>query len=298
MGGAVLRHLVADGVEVRALARSEAAADVVADLGATPVRGELSDRRRLRVAMAGSDVVYHVAGVNAMCLRRANAMFLTNVAGTRDVVTAAAEADVCRVVVTSSVTAGGPITSAYARSKQLGEAAGFAAGRERGIDVVAVRPSSVQGPGRVEGSAALLLYLLRARRPLLVETSVSIVDVDDCAESHLGAARRGEPGRAYVVSSGTVAGSEIAKLLAEAVGRDVQPRVIPRAVAIVLGYPPAVLGDLWPGDTLLCREALATILTDHQHDGAPAARALGFSYRPVGVTLARAARWYERSGLI
>lgn len=298
MGGAVLRHLVADGVEVRALARTGAAAATVADLGATPVRGDLSDTEALRAAMVGCEIVYHAGGVNAMCRRSTRAMFLTNVVGTRDVIAAAADAGVGRVVATSSVTAAGSTTSAYARSKRLGEAAGFAIGRDRGIEVVAVRPSSVQGPGRVEGSARLLLYLLRTRRPFLVETTISIVDVDDCAESHLRAAQRGKSGQAYVVSGGSVTTSEVALLLAEAVGREVRPRVIPRGIAAVLGYVPAVAGDLWPGDSLLCREALATLLSDHRHDGASAARALGFSYRPVGATLARAAQWYQRAGLV
>jgi hypothetical protein len=100
------------------------------------------------------------------------------------------------------------------------------------------------------------------------------------------------------VSGGTVTTTEVAILLANAIGKDVRPRAIPPSVASVLAYLPAVVGELWPGDTLLCREGVATLLAPHRHDGAPAARELGFSYRPVGATLARAAQWYQRSGMI
>jgi dihydroflavonol-4-reductase len=271
---------------------------VVSDLGATPVLGDLTDVQLLRSAMAEAQVVYHAAGVNALCPRSPKEMFLTNVVGTRHVVDAAADAGVGRVVLTSSVSAGEPITSAYGLSKTLGEVAGFERGETRGVEVVAVRPASVQGPGRVDGSARLLLYLLRTQRPWIVEATISIVDVDDCAESHLRAAQRGEPGRAYVVSSGTVGTSEVAALLSDAVGREVRPRSISREAAFLLGFLPAMIGDVWPGGAPLCREALKTMLAPHRHDGLPAARTLGFSYRPVGATLARAAEWYQRAGLI
>lgn len=270
----------------------------VEELGASPILVELTNRDAMREAMAGCSVGFHAAGVNTMCARDVREMFLVNVAGTRRVVEAAAEAGVSRVVLTSSVTAGGPITSAYARSKQLGEAAGFAAAAEQAIEVVAVRPASVQGPGRTEGSAQLLIYLLRSRRPWVVDAAFSIVDVDDCAESHLRAAQRGEPGVAYVVSGGTVTSREIAALLADAVGREAHPRVVPGRVAAMVGFLPAIVGDLWPGDAPFCREALATMVIDHRHDGTVAARELGFAYRSVGATLARAAHWYESVGLL
>jgi dihydroflavonol-4-reductase len=270
----------------------------VEELGATPIPVELTNRDAMRDVMAGCSVGFHVAGVNTMCPRRVGEMFLVNVAGTRRVVEAAARAGVSRVVLTSSVTAGGSMTSAYARSKQLGEAAGFAAAEKHNIEAVAVRPASVQGPGRTEGSARLLIYLLRSPRPWVVDARFSIVDVDDCAESHLRAAQRGEPGAAYVVSGGTVTSREIAVLLADAVGREAHIRVVPRRVAALIGFLPALVGDLWPGDAPFCREALATVLTDHRHDGALAARELGFAYRPVGATLARAAHWYDSVGLL
>jgi len=298
VGGAILRHLVAEGREVRSLARSDRAAAAVADLGGIPIRGDLNGRDTLRDAMEGTDVAYHVAGVNAMCRRNNGEMFRSNVAGTRWMVEAAADAGVQRVILTSSVTAAGPGRSAYARSKGLGEVVGFATGRKRGIEVVAVRPSSVQGPGRTEGSARLLLYLLRSRHPVLVETLISIVDIDDCAESHLRAARLGEDGRSYVISGGTMSTVHMATLLAESVGRQAEFRVIPRRLAALMGMVPALIGDLWPGDAPICREALATLLADHHHDGGPAARALDFTYRPVGATLARAAQWYLTVGMI
>ena len=196
MGGALLRGLVKDGREIRALARSiQATASVQAD-GGVPVRGDLFDEGVLVGGMHGCDTVFHVAGVNAMCLRDPNAMLRTNVDGSASVLQAASRAGVPRVVFTSSAaTIGEPrgvvgtedaphrgtFLSAYERSKFLAERRVLELGTELGVDVVCVNPSSVQGPGRT-GVPRLLIGLVNARLPWSIGPFLSIVDVDDCTK--------------------------------------------------------------------------------------------------------------------
>src|ERR1700722_14204550 len=85
LGRAIVGDLVAAGRPVRALTRSDAAAQRPVDLGAEPVRGALRDQASLEAAFAGCDAVYHVAGVNAFCLPDPRPMFEVNVAGSRAV---------------------------------------------------------------------------------------------------------------------------------------------------------------------------------------------------------------------
>ena len=63
------------------------------------------DPASLRRAMDGCARVFHAAGVNAMCLRDPRPMLRANVEGTSNVVRAAADAGVGRVVYTSSAAA-------------------------------------------------------------------------------------------------------------------------------------------------------------------------------------------------
>jgi nucleoside-diphosphate-sugar epimerase len=63
VGGRLIRGLVAQGFQVRALARSRSSIAVVENLGAVPVEGELNDREALRKGVSGSDVVFHVAAM-------------------------------------------------------------------------------------------------------------------------------------------------------------------------------------------------------------------------------------------
>ena len=92
-----------------------------------------------------------------------------NVGGTEAVVRAAARAGVRRVVMTSSAASigephgdvghegtehRGSYLSVYDRSKHEGELAAFAAGARLGVEVVALNPSSVQGPGARPATAS------------------------------------------------------------------------------------------------------------------------------------------------
>ena len=58
-----------------------------------------------------------------------------------------------------------------------------------GLDVVVVNPSSVQGPGRSTGTGKILLDLVAGRLSTVVDTRISIVDIDDCARGHVLAQR-------------------------------------------------------------------------------------------------------------
>src|SRR5207245_335459 len=145
VGSAVVRHLVGSGREVRALARSDAAAGVVAAAGARPVRGHLFDLEALLTGMRGCSTVFHVAGLSSACPRDPAPMIRTNVDGAGNVVRSAAAAGVGRVVHTSSAaTIGeasgaigredsphrGSFLSPYERSKFLGERKVLGLGRD------------------------------------------------------------------------------------------------------------------------------------------------------------------------
>jgi dihydroflavonol-4-reductase len=312
VGGAVIRALVAEGEIVRALARSAGAAAAVGALGAEPVAGDLTDRAVLADAMDGCDVIYHVAGVNRMCPRDPTELDATNIGGAVTAVEAAADARVERLVLTSSSAAigepegtvgtedsvhRGRFLSRYERSKYLGEREARAAGRERGIEVVTVNPSSVQGPGRTTGSAKLLLYAARARTAVLLDTSFSIVDIDDCAAGHVLAARNGLADHRYLLSGGSLTMRAAATLLRRHTGRPRRvvwvPRRLVRAAAPLSGVIARVRED-----PAVCPATIRALLHGHRYDGSRATRELGLVYRSLEDTLERVLAWYRARGMV
>jgi dihydroflavonol-4-reductase len=312
VGGALLRRLLADGREVRALARSDEGASSMAALGATVVRGDLFDHEALLRGMRGCSSVFHVAGINAMCERDPSAMLRANVDGACAVVRAAAAARVGRVVHTSSAsTIGeregeigredtphrGTFLSNYERSKVLGERSVLELAERLGLPLVSVNPSSVQGPGRVGGSARLFLDIVNGRLPVLVNTWLSVVDLDDCTAAHVLAEREGVPGRRYLVSGASFDVHTAVDLLRSVSGRPGRVWFAPRALA---GAGDAVLGALarlGVGGSRICPEIVRTLLHGHRFDASCAERELGLRYTPVRDTIHRTLSWYAERGL-
>lgn len=313
VGGALVRRLVGAGRTVRALARSDTSAGALRALGAEPVRGDVLDLGSFTAATRGCSTVFHVAGVNAMCLRDPTSMLITNVEGSANAIRAAAEAGVGRVVYTSSSSAigeahgtigreesphRGSYLSVYERSKHEAERVVFGLARELGVEAVAVNPSSVQGPGRATGSARLLLEVANGRLPVLVDTTISLVDIDDCAEGHVLAETRGAPGERYLLSGGTLTTREAVALLERIWGLPRRVRFAPAWVASAGGHAAWAGARLLRRDAPVCPEAVRTLLHGHRYDGSRATRELGLTYTPVEETLRRTLEWCAERGLV
>jgi dihydroflavonol-4-reductase len=313
VGRALVGRLVGGGDEVIGLARSERSARLIESLGAGAVRGDLLDEEVLCAAMDGCSVAYNVAGVNQLCVGDPTPMLRANVDGAVAVVRAAARAGVPRIVHTSSAaTIGEPpgvvgrentvhrgwYLSNYERSKTEGEHAAFAAGRETGVEVVCVNPSSVQGPGRAGGTARFLLAFIDGRLKAFVQTHVSLIDIGDCAEGHVLAAERGVAGERYVLNGVGLQLSEALALAGEIAGVSRRPRLVPRPAAVAGAYVVEHAFRLVRRRPPLCREMVKTLLHGHRYDGSRAERELGLQYTSARETLRRTVEWARANGLL
>jgi dihydroflavonol-4-reductase len=313
LGGALVERLVADGTEVVALARSDASAAALATRGAAVSRVDLLDEAGLARAMAGCELVYHVAGINTLCPDDRSVLHRINGEAPAVVVRAAKAAGVARVVNTSSAavlgeaegTVGnedsvhrGSFMSTYEETKLIGERAAFAAGEEVGIEVVGVNPSSVQGPGRAGGTGKILLAVLDGRLKVFIDTHISVVDMADCIEAHVLAAERGKPGRRYVICGATLTSDEALDLLSRVGGVPVRPRIVPKPVAQAAAAAVEGAFRLARRHPPLCREMMRTLIHGHRYDGSRAERELGLRYTPVEDTLRRTLDWAAAEGLV
>jgi dihydroflavonol-4-reductase len=313
VGRALVERLRERGDEVVGLARSDDAQAALERRGARVVRGDLFDGEALVRGMDGCETVFHVAGVNSLCLEDPTPMVRVNVQGPPAVVRAAARAGVARVVHTSSAaTIGEPegslgredtphrgwYLSVYERSKTDGEQAVLEAARAEGMEVVCVNPSSVQGPGRAGGTARLLLAFLDGRLKLFVDTNVCIVDIRDCADGHILAAERGVPGERYILNGVNLSVADALRLGAEVAGVERKPRLVPRPLArgaaalverafrLVRRRPP------------VCGEMVRTLTHGHRYDGSRAERELGLRYTDPRETVRRTVEWAREAGLL
>ncbi|HYY75121.1 MAG TPA: NAD-dependent epimerase/dehydratase family protein [Gaiellaceae bacterium] len=242
LGGRLVERLRGRGDEVVALVRSPEKARRLAELGCVLAEGDLSSRERLADAMRGCDAVFHVAADYRIGIRASEraAMFEVNVAGTRNVLDAAAGAGRVVYVSTNSVVgntrgaivdetyvrAGGPWLSAYDESK-------FLAHRlveERiagGAPIVVVQPGGIYGPGDHTGMGPLLARAFRGNLVFLPVGSVGLNwgHVDDVAAGVLLAHDHGKVGDTYILG-GEIATLRQAVEQAFAAGGH-RPRIVP-----------------------------------------------------------------------
>jgi dihydroflavonol-4-reductase len=313
IGGALTTRLLERGDEVVGLARSDAAAAVVAKRGAEVARGNLLDEDSLVAGMQGCALAYHVAGVNTHCPSDPAMLLRVNVEGAEAAVRAAARAGVPRVVFTSSAAAvgepagtvgredtrhRGSYLSVYDRSKHLGEQAAFRAAQRLGIELVAVNPSSVQGPGRASGNGRIIIAYLNGRLRVFVDAHVSVVDIADTVDGHLLAAERGRGGERYVLNGATIPSPEALKIVSELSGVSEPVRMVPPTLARAAATVAEAVGRACGKPSSLCRARVRTILHGHRYDGSRASRELGLTYTPIADTFSRTIEWAVAEGLV
>ena len=310
VGGLIASRLVAEGRPVRALVRHLGDRERLPDPRVELAVGHLGDQESLARAADGCEVVYHVAGMNQLCLSDPAPLYQVNVEGTRRMLEAARKAGVRRVVHTSSAaTLGGDgssfmdetapppseFTSHYARSKFEGEqlALGF-----DGVEVVVVNPSSVQGPGRTTGTAAVFIGYLNGKLPFDLPARFGLCYTLDCVSGHLLAEAKGRPGQRYILNTATLTNSEAIDLIAVIAGLPDRPRTLPLPVAMGVAGVAEAVGRVRGRQPKLCRESVRTLGHPHLYDGSRAGRELGLRYTPLRPALEATVRWYVQQGLV
>jgi nucleoside-diphosphate-sugar epimerase len=253
IGARLVRRLVDEGRTVRALARSGAAAEKVAALGAEPVRGELGEPAALTAAADGADVAFHLAAHLGEWGKWED-FERGNVVGTRNVLAACEEAKVKRLVhcgTEAALMAGEPLVhvdetaplrpdsrAPYPATKAKAEQAVRGAARE-GFETVVLRPRFVWG----KGDTTLLpemVATVEAGRFAWVGGGRNLTDtthVDNVVEGLLLAAREGRSGEAYFVTDGEpVVFREFVTALLRTQGAEPPDRSLPAWVAMPMAH--------------------------------------------------------------
>jgi nucleoside-diphosphate-sugar epimerase len=218
IGGRLVQRLVSEGRPVRALARSEQAAERVAELGAEPVRGELGDLASLTAGAADCEVAFHLAAHLGEWGSWED-FERGNVEGTRNALTACAEAGVKRFVhcgTEAALMAGEPLVQVdetaplrpdsrapYPATKAKAEEAVRKAARP-GFETVAVRPRFVWGKGDTTLLPEMVLTVESGRFAWIGGGSnvTDTTHVDNVVEGLILAAEKGRSGEAYFVTDG------------------------------------------------------------------------------------------------
>ena len=316
VGSAVVRALLQQGWQVRALAR---AGSDRRNLDALPIElagGDLADRASLERALEGCETLFHVAAHYRLGAPDPAQLYATNVEGTARIIEAALAARIARIVYTSSVATIGipadgspgnedtPVSLAdmighYKRSKFLAEQRALEAARA-GAPVVIVNPSTPVGPGdiRPTPTGQMVLDAANGRMPAYVDTGLNVVHVDDVAAGHLLALEHGRVGERYILGGQDMTLREILAAIAQLSGR-AAPRIrLPRAPLLPAAYVAEIVARLSGGSTRLTVEGLRMARKRMFFSSARAQRELGYRWRPPQQAFADALEWARGQGLL
>ncbi|MBI4336402.1 MAG: NAD-dependent epimerase/dehydratase family protein [Chloroflexi bacterium] len=311
VGSHVARVLLEAGWQVRALVRPSSNAINIRGLDLEPIQGDIREPESVRRAARGCDAVFHVAALYAFWSRDSRQFYRTNVEGTRNVLLAAREAGVRRVVYTSTwAVLGGPrqgsladeesrprpeeLTGPYRWTKYQAEQVALASCKE-GLDVVVVNPTVPVGPGdaRPTPTGRVVLDFLRGRLPAYVNTSVNLIAVEDVAQGHRLAYEKGKPGERYILGNQNVTLKAMLDTLAEITVKSAPRWRVPLGLALAGAYVDYLLeGVLLRREPLIPLEGVQHARRYMAADSSKAVRELGLPQTPVRDALARAVDWF------
>ncbi len=301
-------HLLAErGYRVRALCRP---ASELRELPVERVTGDLRDPASLRSAIAGCDLLFHVAADYRLWAKNPADLYASNVEGTRNILDAAEQAGVGRVVYTSTVGCIGmprgtdgnestPVSVAdmsghYKRSKWLAEQVALEKA-SAGLPIVIVNPTAPIGDHdwKPTPTGKIILDFLSNRLPAFVDTGLNLVDVRDTAVGHLLAAERGTPGERYILGCENLTLKEILQRLAQIAGRPAPKTQVPYALAYAAGLVTTGWANLTGREPIAPLEGVKMARKKMFVTHAKAKRELGYTPGPVDVALRRAVDWFS-----
>ena len=317
LGSHVARQLLACGADLRLLVRPTSRLDNVVDLPADRIMGDLRDADSLKKGMAGCEFVFHVAADYRLWALSGKELYDSNVEGTGNILQAARECGVRRVIYTSSVATMGfgnngrltdeksPVTLAnmigdYKRSKFLAEQLVIEAGRG-GQNVVMVNPTTPVGERDIKPtpSGQIIVDFLKRKFPAYVDTGLNLVDVVDCAAGHLLAMEKAQPGERYIVGGENLTLKQILDKLGAITGLP-SPKVrLPYAVALATGVVDTlVVGKMMKREPRVTIDAVRMGRKKMFVTSAKAERDLGWKARPIDESLRRAVEWFRANGYV
>jgi len=312
VGSAVMRKCLARGEDVRVLVRENSDRSLIREHPVEVVVGDLTDQASLESALKNCQYLYHVAADYRLWSKDPNELYQSNVDGTRNIMLAALQQGVERIVYTSSVatlglhTDGSPanedspvslddMVGDYKRSKYLAEREVDKLVAEQKLPAVIVNPSTPVGAGDIKPTPTgqMILDAVTGQMPAYVDTGLNIVHVEDVADGHLSAMDQGAIGERYILGAADMTLQEILSYIFSEIGQKPPTIKLPHnlilpvawgmeRIASVTGKPPRVT---------VSGVQLAKKKMFFSH--AKASKHLSYSPQPAEQALSDAIKWFQ-----
>ena len=308
VGANLVRLLLQQGFEVRALVRSSSSLANLETLNIEIVEGDLNSN--LSQQMSGCRVLFHVAAQYSLWQADSDLLDRSNVLGTRNILACAREAGIARTVYTSSVAAIGvkpdgvadetyqspvdKLVGDYKKSKYYAEREAVKA-VQQGQDIVIVNPSTPIGgfDRKPTPTGEIIVRFLERKMPFYVDTGLNLIDVEDVAWGHLLALEKGRTGDRYILGNQNLTFKELLTKLETITGIPAPKYTIPYQIPYTVAWlEENILAKLGKQPTI----ALDGVKMSKQkmfYDASKAVTELGLPQSDLDRALEKAVDWFE-----
>jgi farnesol dehydrogenase len=314
IGRRLTERLAAEKHQVILLLRDPAKAEGLKSTQIIFMQGDIFDNDVLRKGMQGCDWVFHMAAFTKPWAKDKSLPFKTNVTGTINVIEAAIENNIKKVIITST---GGTIgyskdgkavdestnpdpeyCTAYDKTKAEAEKIAINYSRKN-IQIIIVNPTRVYGPGLLSKSNSLTMiikqYLSGYWRiiPGNADLIGNYVFIDDIVEGHILAARNGRNGERYILGGENLSFREFFSIIGEESGRTRRIFILPVSLIKLFIKLSALLTGITGIPPLITRDWLDKYMNNWIVSSDKAARELGYKITPFRKGIAVTIQWLK-----
>jgi dihydroflavonol-4-reductase len=313
IGNVLVRKLLQRGERVRALLLPGESPAPLRGLPVETVEGDVLDLSSMFKVFDGVQGVFHLAGLISIMPGEDPLLRRVNVEGTRNVLQAALQAGVQRLVYTSSIHAiqrleqgqideslpfdpGNPYGE-YDRSKAEATLEVKRAADE-GLQAVIACPTGVIGPYDYRGSMMGSVIRTAAERhpTLYVDGAYDFVDVRDVADGLIAAAEKGRPGESYILSGHRISVRYLLETVREVTGAHFFQLKIPFDLARFVARFTPLYYRLAHATPRFTSYSLAVLRSNANISHAKATRELGYRPRSMYQSISDTVHWFLGSG--
>ena len=312
IGGAVIRALVAQGADVRALVRNADRPGHLKGLEIDLHQGDVTVPESLESACKDVGRVIHAAGCISYWKRGHARMQAVNVEGTRNMLEAATKAGVGRFVHTSSMACFG-----YNESDSIGDEStaynwgplniGYSDTKKAAEDLVlswadmpciAVNPGITIGEGDVNGNGVRLLAQLKAGKIKGIPPGyTTLCCLEDIVSGHLAALEKGHIGQRYFLGGHPMSWESVFEKAARIVDAPPPPRKVSRGLMMTMARLQMLRGVITGTEPKITPQIVEISSRNRMYDCSKAKEVLGYSVGSIENSLNSAWDWYQSTHL-
>lgn len=266
VGQHLIKRLLDDGHQLNILVRSINQHNIPKNKNINFFEGDILDPHSLNIAILGCKQVYHLAACTSVWVNDPKLYYMVNVIGTNNVLDAAHENSVDKIVVTSTAGVFGPSINGeinetssrlidffneYESSKAISESMIKNYILEKNMNIVIVNPTRIYGPhiNTPIGSFTQMIFRYNSGKWRLIPGDGSkignYVYIDDVIEGHLKAMEKGIKGKNYLLSGENVSYNDFFKELKITSQRNYKLFHVPIFIQMIYGWIQLIIGILF-----------------------------------------------------